>query len=355
MPEFAWKAGNASGQVVEGRIQAGDQAQALRDLRRQGLTPLSITDLAGGLVAAASGAGPAGAIARKPRTGMGIGSPASGGRIAQADVLIATSELAIMLKAGLSLDNALRVLVGMSGKPAVAAVLGRVLDSVKAGVPFSKALAQHPQVFGDFYVNMVRSGEASGQLASVMERLVEHMERIKALRDNVISASIYPAILLTVAVLSLVAMLGFVVPQFEKLFLDLGDRLPVPTRIVMLVGQAFTEHGLLILVCALVLGWLTARWLRSDAGRAWWQARVLRIPLVGSLYLKYQMTLFARSFGTLLVNGVPLIQALGIATETVTNVHLRRALAVVEPKVKGGGRLVDALQASGIFEPLAIN
>lgn len=349
MPEFAWRAGNAAGQVIEGHAQAADQAAVMRDLRRQGLIPLSITDATAGSI------GPA---VPSPASGRKSGRwnwPGSAGHITQADVLVLSSELAIMLKAGLPLDNALRLLASMSAKTAVRDVLMRVLESVKAGSTLSKALAQHPQAFGDFYVNMIRSGESSGQLAAVMERLVEHMQRIKDLRDNVVSAAIYPAILLAVAVLSLIAMLGFVVPQFEKLFMDLGDRLPWATRAVMLAGKTFTDHGALVVLGAVAAWWVIMRWLRSPAGKAWVHANVLRVPLVGTLVVKYQLTLFARSFGTLLGNGVPLIAALGIATETVSNLSLRRALEIVPPKVKGGARLVDALQASGIFEPLAIN
>lgn len=132
------------------------------------------------------------------------------------DVLALTSELAIMLRAGLALDNALRVLIDMSHKPSIAELVQGILDAVKSGTPLSRALAGHRELFSDFYVNMVRSGEVSGQMSAVLDRLVEHMERQRALRDSVISATIYPAILLGVAVLSLIAMLGFVVPQFEK-------------------------------------------------------------------------------------------------------------------------------------------
>jgi general secretion pathway protein F len=351
MPEFAWRAADASGKVVEGRLSVASAAAALKQLRSQGLTPLSVDDAAtaGALPAAGlAGAGTPGAFApAKAR--------AAKGPVKSSDVLVLTSELAIMLRAGLALDNALRVLIDMSHKPSMAALLQGVLDAVKGGTPLSRALAQHRELFGDFYINMVRSGEASGQMSSVLERLVEHLERQRALRDSVISATIYPAILLGVAVLSLIAMLGFVVPQFEKLFTDMGDALPAPTRMVMALGHAMTSYGLVIGIVLLGGGMLLMRWFKSPSGQQWWSARLLRLPLMGRLALKYELTLFSRSLGTLLGNGVPMLTALHIATETVGNLILRQALTRVAPIVKEGGKVVQAVAATGIFEPLAIN
>jgi len=348
MPDFFWKAARADAEIIEGRLQAASLAQAMHQLRIQGLTPLQISE-----------AGAAVNLAPVPTAHAPISSRMGGlfksSAITQADILVMTSELSIMLKAGLALDNALRVLIGMNAKPGMVNLTQTILDDVKGGVPLSRALKRHPQQFGDFYINMVRSGEASGQLSDVLERLVEHLERLRALRESVVSATIYPSILLGVAVLSIIAMLGFVVPQFETLFKGMGDALPTPTRIIMTIGHAFTDYGLIIGVGLLLLFWLLGRWRRSPAGRQWWQARALRLPLVGKLMLKYDLTLFARSLGTLLGNGVPLISALNIATQTVGNGNLRQALEGVVPKVKGGGKMVDALQASGIFEPLAIN
>ncbi|RYF31707.1 MAG: type II secretion system F family protein [Comamonadaceae bacterium] len=347
MPEFAWRAAASSGQIQEGHLTAVGAAAVLKHLRERGLTPLNVDEVVeGGGASVAQGDSPV-AVQRKRR--------ADKGPVSSADVLALTSELAIMLRAGLALDNALRVLIDMSHKPSVAALVKATLEAVKGGTPLSRALSQRRDLFGDFYINMVRSGEASGQMSAVLDRLVEHMERQRSLRESVISATIYPAILLGVAVLSLIAMLGFVVPQFEKLFTDMGDALPLPTRLVMSMGQAFTNYGLVIGIVALVLCGLILRWFKSPAGRGWWQARLLRLPLMGSLALKYQLTLFSRSLGTLLGNGVPMLTALHIATETVGNTVLQRALAKVAPIVKEGGKVVHAVAATGIFEPLAIN
>ena len=352
MPDFSWRAAQADAQIIEGRLQAANAAQAMSQLRAQGLTPLFIGE--GGASAAAAGLSMPAATAFKAPSVAKRGLFKSGG-ITQADILVMTSELSIMLKAGLSLDNALRVLIGMSPKPDMMALTQTILDDVKGGSALSTALKRHPQQFGEFYLNMVRSGEAGGQLSAVLERLVEHLERLRALRESVVSATIYPAILMVVAVLSLVAMLGFVVPQFETLFKGMGDALPTPTRIVMNIGRVFTDYGLIIGLVLLLAFWLLRSWLRSPAGNQWWQARALKLPILGKLLLKYDLTLFARSLGTLLGNGVPLLQALQIATQTVGNITLRQALEGVGPKVKGGGRLVDAMGASGIFEPLAIS
>ncbi|PUE49742.1 type II secretion system F family protein [Limnohabitans sp. 2KL-51] len=351
MPDFVWKAARADASTQEGRLSAPTQARAMQQLRSQGLTLLSIREAGTSLVAEQA------TQFKNLHGGQSsrLSRLLSNQNVTQADILVMSSELSIMLKAGLALDNALRVLIGMNAKPAMMQLTQTLLEDVKSGQPLSKALGKHPQQFSDFYINMIRSGEASGQISAVLERLVEHLERLKALRESVISAIIYPCILLGVAVISLIAMLGFVVPQFETLFNDMGDALPAPTRLVMVVGKAFTEYAPVMALVLLVVFWLAQRWFKSSTGRRWWQSHVLQLPILGRLVLKYNLTLFSRSLGTLLGNGVPLISALHIATQTIGNDILRNALQGIPGKVKGGGKMVDALKSSGIFEPLAIN
>lgn len=346
MPEYTWKAARADATIVRGSLQAPSQAQAIGQLRAQGLTLLQIS---------ANGAGADGVPSQALPAGAQQPPQSRKGELKQSDILIMTTELSIMLQAGLSLDRSLRVLADMNTKPAMAGLVKAILADVKDGMPLSRALAKHPASFGDFYINMIRSGEASGQLAGVLQRLVQHMERLQTLRESVISALTYPAILLVVALLSLVAMMGFVVPQFETLFKGMGDALPLPTRIIMVISHAFTQNGLFILTGLAAVGWLLWRWLWSPSGRLWWQSRLLRLPFLGGLFVKYNLTLYARSLGTLLGNGVPLLAALKIATETVDSSLLRNALTGIVPHVKEGGKMAQAIQASGVFDPLAMN
>lgn len=355
MPEFSYRAARADGATIEGRIEAPSRDQALRSLRGKGFTPLHI-DAAAGAPSIAAEPAPRAQAATGPASGAARRRLWSGDRgPGHVDIHNLTSELAVMLRAGLPLDRALRVLIGMSAKPSVAALLEDIFKAVKAGKGLSQALAPHQALFGDFYINMVRSGETSGQLADVLSRLVEHLERVKELRESVVSALIYPAILVVVAAISVFLMLGFVVPQFESLFDDMGEALPLPTRLIVAAGHLVADWGWLI---ALVVGggvWLFRRWLATPHGRRWRDAWVLRLPVLGEVMRKYQVTRFARSMGTLLGNGVPIVTSLKIAAETMDNQHLRAAMEGVAPAIKQGGRMADALETTRLFTPLALN
>lgn len=349
MSEYVYRAANAAGAVVDGRLEAAGREAALRQLRAQGLTPLKVEEAVAASPArikAAKGVEEAGPKRRLFDRDTGPG---------HLEVHNFTNEMAVMLRAGLPLDRALRVLIGMAGRPSFKALLEDVFKSVKAGKGLSQALTPHQELFGEFYINMVRSGEAGGQLSEVLSRLAEHLERVKAMRESVISALIYPAILVVVALLSVFLMLGFVVPQFQTLFDDMGDALPLPTRIIVAAGNIVTEWGVLLVIGTVALGWLLKRWFQSPTGRAWRDERLIRLPVFGSVVRKYEITRFARSLGTLLGSGVPIVMAIRIATETMSNRGLREAMRDVAPSIKQGGRLADALEKARLFSPLGLN
>ena len=343
MAEFLWRAIERSGRTQQGRLEAPNAPQAASQLRSRGLVPVSIE------AASAQSLGnpaPSAPLSLKLRRRAGITSK---------DILSITTELSIMLRAGLPLAYALRLLLEMGHSPALHSLLQQVLDDVKGGAPLSRALARHDAQFSEFYVSMVRAGEAGGQLAVVLERLVGHMERLAAMRENVVSAATYPAILLGVSVISVIGMIGFVVPQFEKLFADLGDAIPFATKVVLMLSHVFRQWGLLIGIVVALLVLAGYRWSHTPGGHAALQGRLLRLPLIGKLLLDFQLTVFARTMGTLVGGGVSLLAAIEIAQATVTSPPVRQAMLGMAPSIKGGGRLAQALADTRQFEPLAVN
>ena len=334
MPVFSYKAIGRDGRSLVGTVEADGPELATRQLRGQGLTLLKLE--AGG------------SAAREP-------SPRARGRgPGRQEILSMTSELAVLLRAGLPLDRALKVLIDMAGQPQMDELLNDLLTAVKGGKSLSQALQPHESVFGSFYVNMVRSGEASGHLSEVLDRLVEYLENAKANRDTVISALIYPAILAVVSILSIVVMLGFVVPQFESLFEDMGDALPPLTQLVIGGADFIKSWGwlLALLVAGAVI--YLRRWAATEAGRASLHQRLLDLPLAGGIIFQFEVSKFARTVGTLLHNGVSLLKAISIAIETVDNVVVKRSLQVLPPAVKAGKRMSVALEDSGMFTPMVI-
>jgi general secretion pathway protein F len=208
--------------------------------------------------------------------------------------------------------------------------------------------------FSRFYLNMIRAGEAGGALEVVLKRLTEFLERSQALRETVTSALIYPMILLTVSALSVIILLTFVVPQFQRLFADAGKALPLATQIVIAVGDGFRHYwwvGALLMVLAVVT---LRRQFSQPESRARWDRWLLRLPLVGDLIAKVETARLSRTLGTLLGNGVSLLNALAIVRETLSNQVMATALGEVAEHVKAGRGLAEPLQDAESFPKLAV-
>lgn len=332
MANFYYRAVSRDGRSVDGTLEAAGLELASRQLRARGLTILSL---------------------RADEAGSAVGR--SGGRPpSRQDVLAMTTELAVLLRAGLPLDRSLKVLIDMASVPSMEALLRDVLKSVKDGKALSTALEPYADLFGRFYLSMVRSGEASGEMSAVLDRLVAYLEEAKANRDSVVSALVYPAILLVVAVLSVVVMLVFVVPQFETLFNDMGESLPVLTRLVIGAADFVAAWFWVLLVAAALAGLALRNWMRSPGGRERLHRGLLAAPIAGTIVFEFEIARFARTLGTLLGNGVPLLRALQIAIETVENVILREALGALTPAVKSGQRMSVALEETRMFTPMVI-
>jgi general secretion pathway protein F len=337
---FRYRAVNAAGDIAAGEFDAANESEIVDRLRDQGLIPMQVT--AAGGDRAAPGQKSAGR--RRWFTPR---------RVTRDHLLAFTSELATLLRAGLPLDRALEILIGLAAVPPVARLLQTIRDSVRGGKSLSQALDMHREVFSRFYVNIVRAGEAGGALGVVLTRLADTMERNKDLRESVKSALIYPIILVCVAVTSVMVLLVFVVPQFQQTFAQAGKALPLPTQIVIFVGTGLRKYWWLMLFIVLATVWLFRRRLRRPAVRFRWDQRLLRWPLIGDLVGKVEVARFARTLATLLGNGVTLLAGLSIVKETMTNTVLAQALDGVVTRLREGKGFGRPLVETGLYPRLA--
>jgi general secretion pathway protein F len=336
MPQFHYKAASAAGEVSEGDVEARDEPAVLARLQDLGLIPIRVA--------------PAQPVEERSAGGLFARR-----RIGQNQVGALTAELATLLRAGLPLDRALEILIGLSDDPRMQALIGRVRDDVRGGAALSKALEAHPAVFSRFYVGMIRAGEAGGALGTVLARISEFMERSRELKETVTSALIYPTILVLASVSSVMLLLIFVVPQFSQMFEQSGKALPLATQLVIAAGNGLRKYWW-TLPLAVLLVWRYFAWQMGDAaGKARWDGRFLRLPLVGDLLTKIEVARFARTLGTLLANGIPLLAALGVVKDTVGNSVIAAGLGAAREQLQAGQGLSKPLMAQGVFPPLAVH
>ncbi|HUH92718.1 MAG TPA: type II secretion system F family protein [Casimicrobiaceae bacterium] len=340
MPIYRYKAVNNAGDVAAGELDAANESEIVERLRDQGLMPMQVVAATGERASTAQGAGRRRSLFA-PR------------RVTRSHVLAITRELSTLLRAGLPLDRALEILINLAPAEPVAVLLQQIRDSVRGGKSLSQALDMHRDVFSRFYVNIVRAGEAGGALGVVLSRLAETMERNKELRESVVSALIYPTILICVAVASIMVLLVFVVPTFQQTFQQAGKALPLPTQIVILVGTGLRRYWWAMLAAVLAAIWLFRRHLKRPEVRYRWDRRLLGAPLLGDMLAKVEVARFARTLATLLANGVTLLSGLSIVKETMTNSVLANALDGVVTRLREGKGFGRPLIETGIYPRLA--
>ena len=340
MAIYRYRAVNSAGDVAAGELDAANEGEIVDRLRDQGLMPMRVEAAAGDKLATAR---PAGERRRL----------FASRRVTRDHVLAFTRELATLLRAGLTLDRAMEILIGLAPTPPVALLLQTIRDDVRGGRALSLALDAHLETFSRFYVKIVRAGEAGGALGAVLTRLADTMERNKELRESVKSALIYPTILICVAVASVMVLLVFVVPQFQQTFSQAGKALPLPTEIVIMLGTGLRKYWWVLIVVAVSVSWLVRRRLRVPEVRLRYDARLLRAPLLGDLLAKVEVARFARTLATLLGNGVTLLAGLSIVKDTMTNTVLAQALEGVVTRLREGKGFGRPLAETGVYPKLA--
>jgi len=347
MPKFSYKARSRAGARVDGVVDVADRRAALQHLERLGLVPIAVNAAA----AAAAAAAPAGA-ARRSAPRRGGWRRRAGPRLKLRDLLLFTREVRDLLASGMTLGDTLNTLTRHQTHQAQQQLVTALRDKIIEGSSLSGALELWPESFPPLYVSMVRAGEASGDMAAVLEGLCRHYERVAEAREKVLMAMIYPAIILIVGLATMLFAMMFVVPRFVLVFQQLGSKLPLPTQILMGFSHLLMRWGWLLLLTVIVLVWLGRRALRRPRGRRWWDGRQLHLPLIRHIVTANAYAHFARTLGVLLSNGVPVLQALDIVEHTVGNQVLADEIREARNRVTDGTTISGPLAAGKIFPPL---
>src|SRR3954453_5673758 len=364
MPRYTYVALDARGQESTGLVEGNSTNEAIGQLRQAGYFPTNVFEEGkaagrdGKAVKAAKKAKPLRAAASPAMPGEKKGIVLFARKTVKPKVLmIFTRQLATLIDSGLPLLRALTVLAKQERDKVLKGTIARLADGVQGGGTFSEALAQHPKIFNDLYVNMVRAGELGGVLELVLTRLAEFSEKAAKIKNKVKAAMIYPIIVMILAIAIMGFLLVFIVPRFEQIFKDmLGDKpLPGITIFVISVSNAVKDHWLIIivLIAVPVVGMKVLG--GKKGGRAVIDRIKLRAPLFGDLLRKTAISRFSRTLGTLVTSGVPILQALNITRETAGNQVIASAISQVHDSVKEGESIVQPLEASGAFPPMVIS
>lgn len=336
MPRYHYQAVDLKGRPVTGELDSQDDIRAADRLRDMGYFPTQITA--------------AGKTTQPP-----VRRPV--GRVKPRELVAFTRQLATVIDAGLPLLRGLDVMRKQHLGPNLNRIIDDIAESIETGGTFSESLAHHPRVFSPLYVNMVRAGEAGGVLDVTLTRLAEFQEKSQRIKSKVVTAMVYPAIVILVAAVIVAFLMVVIVPRFQEIFGDLMDGRPLPTLtlVVIAVSNALRHHGLLVFGLLATLG-MTLKWMaRNPSGRYWLDQWTLRMPLAGKLASKAGIARFSRTLSTLIASGVPILQALTIVRETVGNAVIARAVQHVHTAVKEGESMAQPLLAAGVFPALVVN
>lgn len=343
MALYAFDAVRASGEAVSAQVEAASEIEAVERVREQGLILLKIQTAA------------AAAFASHEKKSSFFGRLFASKKVSREQIVAFTRDLANLIGAGLPLDRAFELLVGLADTAPVAALLQDLRDRVRGGKSLSQALAEYPKHFDRLYVNMVKAGEASGTLGPVLARISEFQERSAELRSSVQSSLMYPVVLVAVAIVAVLTMLFFVVPKFESTFKQFGKALPPATENLLALSHWLRSDGWMLLIGAAALVILVRGRLRTPQGQLNWHRRKLTLPVLGDLFSKIEVARFARTLGTLLGNGVSLLPALTIVKDTVDNRALAGSLDGVLTRLKAGQGFARPLMETGLYPKLAVH
>lgn len=339
MPLFVYKASDRSGKIITGTMEAKNRSMVINRLQNSSYFPIKIEE----------GTGKRSTLSERLK-GKRLFS-----RISKKEILGFTQQLSTLTGSAIPLDRSLATLKQLTQNERLASLIDDVHKNVHGGSLFADALAQHSRYFSKLYVNMIKAGETGGVLEGVLARLAEFLESAQELKDNIVSALIYPILLTIVGGAAVTVLLIFVVPKFKMIFLDMGQTLPMPTQILLGFSQGIIDYWWLILGVCGVVYYLVRRYINTPRGRWKWDSTKLKIPLFGDLIQKIEIARFTRTLGTLIQSGVPILQSLSIVKDIIGNVVISRAISDAQVSIKEGEKISEPLKESGVFPPLAVH
>jgi type IV pilus assembly protein PilC len=356
MATFQYSALDAKGEQSTGALSANSEAEAIQQLRAKGLYPTQIQEEGKGR----KGKAPA-PVKGKAKPTVKTSKGHLGGRVKPKNLMIFTRQLATLIDSGLPLLRSLTVLEKQEPHPVLRSTIGALAENVQGGSTFSESLAQHPRIFNKLYVNMVKAGELGGVLEIVLNRLAEYQEKAQKLKNKIVSAMVYPVIVMFIAVAILVFLMIFIVPKFKEMFATTDSELPMISKIVFGTSQFFLDRPLFVpnIVFVFIVFSLGVFFFnvygRTKGGRKAIDTLKLKMPILGDIQRKSAVSRFSRTLGTLVTSGVPILQALNITRDTSGNVVISQAIEKVHESVKEGETIVTPLQASGVFPNMVIS
>jgi type II secretion system protein F len=335
MAEFTYKATTPAGQTVEGSMDGKDEAAVVQSLHQLGYIPIRISP------ARESGEGPRNFDFLPQRVGI-------------KHLLLFTQELSTLVSAGLPLDRSLSILRSLTENRKLREIIRDVLARIEGGNSLAEALSQHPRVFSRLYVNMIKAGESGGFLEVILSRLSKYLQTMKETQDYLITVLIYPVILTLITGASITILITFVIPRFAKIFADMGQAIPLPTQIVLTLSQGFREYWWVGAASGVLLYLGIRAYKREEERRYRWDQFKLGWVGVGSLIRKTEVARFARTLGTLLQSGVPILPALNLVKDISQNLAVSRAISHVHDRLREGKSGAKSLEETGVFPALAV-
>ena len=337
MPRFRFEAITYDGQTEKGVVE-GDSLKGVRQqLMARGLVPVDVA--------------PETAAAGK----SGLGSLFSRRAISQADLAVLTKQFALLVRSGLPLDEALKLLAEEAPKPATRAILADLVHELQSGVSLSRAMASQPATFNHLYQSVVAAAEQSGLMAPVLTQFAQFLEKRQAIKQKVIAAMAYPMMLIGVSFLVMTVLMTYVIPQVTRVFESTRQKLPFMTELVMSISSFLSNWGWLLALLMLAVSWMIHRALQNPAVRMRFDTRCLALPLIGPVILSYETARFAHTMSMLVGANVPILSALRSARDTLKNTYLKSTIETAEMRVREGSTLSRALGTQAVFSALFIH